>query len=696
MNKHKRNLILLFICVALVAFIYLGDLLTLTQIQQYQQHWQHNVAQSPWQSSALFFLVYFLITALSIPGALLLTLLGAALFGFWWSLVLISFASSLGATAAFLVSRYLLRSWVGAKFGHRLMGIESQLAKQGDLYLFSLRLIPVVPFFLINLLMGLTQFPVRRFYWISQLGMLAGTAVYINVGTQLSQLTSLDGLVSPEILCSLALLAVFPWIAKYTLQKLKTQRQMRLWSKPNAFDYNLIVIGGGAGGLVSSYLAAKSQAKVLLIERDKMGGDCLNTGCVPSKSLLHLSKTGYAFTDAMAKLHQNIATIAPNDSQARYQSLGVTCLTGTARFVTPWQVQVGAQTFTAKKIILATGGKPRLPNIQGLEKIPYATSETLWQTQALPKRLLVLGGGPMGCELAQAFAQFGSQVTLIDKHDQILPKEDAQAAEIVAKHLQQLGVILHLNQEICQLESSNGGYTAILNDGTSMVFDLLLIAIGRTANVEHLGIETIQLEQTDHGTIQTDAYLRTNIPHIFAVGDVTNGPQLTHSAAHQAGYAFFNGLFGFKKRKVNNHAMPRITYTTPELAQVGLTESQAKAKYANIEITHFPFSELDRAIVDDATDGFVKVMSLKQKIVGVTIVGAHAGEMLAEFTLAMTHGLTLKHILNTVHPYPSYSDANKLVAGKWQSKHIPNAILPWLGRFHRWQRGEKTSAKELL
>ena len=705
MTNSKYRLLILIVAIAIGGFFYLGDHLTLSQIQIYQQSWQNDILQSPWKSSGIFFLTYVLVTALSIPGALILTLLGAALFGFWWSLLLVSFASVIGATFAFLISRYFLRDWITKKFGYRLTTIESELAAQGGLYLFSLRLVPIFPFFLINLLFGLTRFSVWRFYWISQVGMLAGTVVYLNIGTQLSQLTQLKGLISPEILIAFTLLGVFPWIAKFGIQRVRRHQLLKKWQKPTQFDYNLIVIGAGAGGLVSSYLAGKSQAKVLLIEREKMGGDCLNTGCVPSKGLLHAAHShqnhpqeSTQFFDVMAGIHKKIKAIEPHDSPERYASFGVECEKGIAEFVTPWAIKVNKRTVTAKKIIIATGGKPRLPKIEGLNAIPYSTSNTLWRLTTQPKQLLILGGGPIGCEMAQAFAQLGTKVTLIQRSAHILPKEDIEAAEILAIHLKKIGVEIRCQCEVMAFSQIENTNIATLKDGERLPFDHVLIAIGREANVEQLNIDAIQLQQNPNGTIKTDPYLRATYPHIYAVGDVTQSHQLTHSAAHQAGYAFFNSLFGLKQRKVNDRVMPRITYTTPELAQVGLTEHQAKEAYPNIEITHYQFDDFDRAIIDEKTEGWIKIMSLRGRLIGVTIIGHNAGEMLAEFTLAMTHGLTLKHILNTVHPYPSYSDANKMAAGKWQSTQIPTRILPWLARFHRWQRGEKntTSQKDVL
>ena len=716
--KRSKSLILgLIIGVFVLWFIFdLGHLLTLANAKAEQTHLQRLIHQSPWLASAAFFGLYLLVTALSLPGAVIMSLLGAALFGFWWSLVLVSFASTLGACCAFLFSRFILRDWVEKKFGHRLHTINQGLEKDGIFYLLTLRLIPIFPFFLINLLMGLTRIRLRSFYWVSQLGMLAGTAIYLNAGTQLASITSLRGIISPEIILSLGVLGIFPLIAKKLMEMQRTRKKYSRWLKPKQFDRDMVIIGAGAGGLVSSYIAAAVKAKVTLIEKHNMGGDCLNTGCVPSKALIHTARTysmlqktqhlgihhAHAtidFVGVMEHIQSVIKTIAPHDSVKRYESLGVECLSGHAQLLSPWEVQVNDQRLTTRNIVIATGARPSIPNIPGLDAIPYFTSDTIWDLRIQPKHLLVLGGGPIGSELAQSFQRLGSKVTLIQRNLQLLSKEDTAAVRYLEEQLTAEGLEIKCGHHVTKftLLPSNTdtptSYQCTLMDNkgkeSHLTFDTVLIALGRTANTTGYGLDTLGIPITERGTIATNAYLQAHYPNVFAVGDVAGPYQLTHAAAHQAWYAAVNGLFGqFKRFKVDYSVLPHVTYTSPEIARVGLNEKEAKLQNLPYELIEYLLSDLDRAITDDATHGVVRVLTKPNKgtILGVTIVGEQAGEMLAEFTLAMKHGLGLNKILSTIHPYPTLSEANKYAAGVWKKKHAPEHILKILSRYHYWRR----------
>ena len=717
-TSDKKRLLLLLVLIALISlwFVFdLGQYFTLEQAKQQQLALQDRIAEQPLLSSLIYFVVYILVTALSLPGAAIMTLLGAALFGFWWSLLLVSFASSIGATLAFLFSRFILRDWVQNKFGGRLAPINAGIEKDGALYLFTIRLIPVFPFFLVNLLMGLTPLSTGKFYIVSQLGMLAGTMVYLNAGMQLGEIETLTGIVSAPVLMSLALLGLFPLITKFIMNIFIRRRVYADWKRPERFDQNMVVIGAGSGGLVSSYIAAAVKAKVTLIEREKMGGDCLNTGCVPSKALIRAAhamteisraqefgittgKPEVDFEQVMARVQNVIAKIEPHDSIERYSQLGVNCVTGAANIISPWEVEVNGKRITTRNIVIATGARPLVPNIPGLNKVNYLTSDSIWSLTEQPKRLLVLGGGPIGCELAQSFSRLGSEVTLVEMAEQLLIREDQEASELVKESMQDDGVNILLAHKAMRFESVTAddgatvqrAYLDFNNEKQVVIqFDAVLVALGRVANVQGFGLEKLGIGTTERGTVQVNEYLQTQFPNIFAVGDVAGPFQLTHAAAHQAWYAAVNGLFGqFKKFKADYSVLPAATYTSPELARVGMNEKEAIAQGIDYEVVTYGINDLDRAITDGEDHGFIKVITPKgkDKILGATIVGKGGGELLAEFTLAMRHGLGLNKILATIHPYPTMSEAVKYTAGVWKQSNAPKGLLALVEKYHTRMR----------
>lgn len=681
----------------------------LAAVAEYQQ-------QRPVLVAALFAAAYVAITALSLPIAVWLTLAGGALFGFWTGLAIVSFASAIGATLAFLAARYLLRDWVRARLGARAKGIETGLARDGAFYLFSLRLIPVMPFFATNLLMGLTPIRTRTFYWVSQLGMLAGTAVYVNAGTQLAALDSLSEIVSPPLLASFAALAVFPWIARAIVGILRRRRVYAGWTRPRRFDRNLVVIGAGSAGLVSAYIAAATKAKVTLIEAGAMGGDCLNHGCVPSKALIrsatlahqmrHAARFGLAdtppavpFRAVMDRIRRVIADIAPHDSVDRYAGLGVDVLQGHARLIDPWTVAVtdpqGAERrLTTRAIIIATGARPVMPPLPGLDLVDPLTSETLWSRLAdhdhAPRRLVVLGGGPIGCELAQAFARLRSDVTQIEMAPRLLMREDPEVSALVADALRDDGVTVLAGHRAIRCGIDGGRWIEVERDGAArrIGFDQIIVAVGRSARLEGFGLDRLGIE-TDR-TIVTNAFLQTRFPHILAAGDVAGPFQFTHAASHQAWFASVNALFGTLRRfRVDDRVIPWATFTDPQIARVGLSETEARDRGIAVEVTRYDLADLDRAITDGAARGFVKVLTPpgRDRILGVTIAGDHAGDLIAEFVLAMKHGLGLNKVLATIHIYPTWAEANKAVAGTWRRAHVNPRLLALVERYHRWRRG---------
>ncbi|MCR3969609.1 FAD-dependent oxidoreductase [Aeromonas veronii] len=715
---NRTRLLLALVMGSLIGAFFaldLGRYLTLDALQAQQAAVAQWVDSHFVSASLLFVLIYVLSTALSLPGASLLTLGGSAVFGVAWGLLLVSFASTIGATLAFLSARFLLRDWVTVRFGDKLATFQSGMAKEGAFYLLSLRLIPIFPFFLVNLLMGLTPIRVSTYYWVSQLGMLPGTFVYVLAGSELGQLTSTGNILSPGLMVALTLLGLMPWLVKKLTAKLALHRLLSPYRKPARYDYNLLVIGAGAGGLVTSYIAAAVKAKVALIEKHKMGGDCLNSGCVPSKALIRSARfaaeqrkadeLGFSqshsradFAAVMERVAEVIKEVEPHDSIERYQGLGVECIEGEARLVSPWEVEVNGQRLASRHIVIASGARPLVPKLPGLDQVPYLTSDSLWQLRTPPRRLLVLGGGPIGCELAQSFALLGIPVTLVELSEQLLPREEREVADALADQISRDGVQLLTGwrAERADYRPAAEGELPIRlqlrrGDETQVVEgDQLLLALGRVANVSGFGLEALGVELAPRGTLAVDGFLATNFPSILAVGDVAGPYQFTHFAAHQAWYAAVNALFGqFKRFRADYRVIPAATYTTPEIARVGLNRKEAEAQGIPFEATRFELAELDRAIADGERHGFVEVLTVpgKDTILGATIVGTHAGERIAEFVLAMRHRLGLGKILGTIHAYPTLMEGNKYVAGEWKRAHQPTRVLALLARYHRWRRG---------
>ena len=720
MNAKKIGLVLLLaLLVAAFVALDLGRYFSLDYAKGAQGQFAALYAARPWLVIGVFFAVYVAVTALSLPGAAIMTLLAGAVFGLVVGTVLVSFASSLGATLAMLVARYLLRGPVQARFGARLAEIDKGVQREGAFYLFTLRLVPVFPFFLVNLLMGLTAMKARSFYWVSQLGMLAGTLVYVNAGTQLAQLRSVQDILSPALVGSFVLLGLFPLIARKLVDAVQARKVYARWAdrKPARFDRNLVVIGAGAAGLVSSYIAAAVKAKVTLVESHKMGGDCLNYGCVPSKALIrtatlarqmrHSADYGIAqadfrldFAEVMARVARVVKGIEPHDSVERYSALGVDVVEGRAKIVDPWHVQVttpsgGEQLLSTRSIVIATGARPFVPPLPGLDELGCLTSDTLWGLRELPERLVVLGGGPIGCELAQAFARLGSRVTLLEMAPRLLLREDEEVSAHARRALAADGVAVLTGHQASRCERGGAGdrdakfiVAAAGGEDKRIGFDVLLCAVGRVARLEGFGLEELGIPV--NRTVAVNEYLQTIYPNILAAGDVAGPYQFTHTAAHQAWYAAVNGLFGgLKKFKADYAVIPAATFIDPEIARVGLNEQEAKAQGVAFELTRFELAELDRAIADGAAQGFVKVLTVpgRDRILGVTIVGEHAGDLLAEYVLAMQHGLGLNKILRTIHTYPTLAEANKYAAGAWKRAHPPHRLLRWVARYHAWRRG---------
>ena len=712
-----KKLIILAALAAIVAAYFafdLGQYFTLEGIKQAVGQWEAFYAENPVAVLAGFFAIYVAVTAASLPGAAILTLAAGALFGVVTGTILVSFASTLGATLAFLSSRYVLRDTIEARFGERLKAINAGLERDGAFYLFSLRMIPAFPFFVVNLVMGLTRIRTWTYVWVSQVGMLLGTIAYVNAGTQLARIESTSGLLSPVLIGSFVFLGIVPWLAKLVTGFVKRRRVYAGFTRPKKFDRNLVVIGGGSAGLVSAYIAATVKAKVTLVEAKDMGGDCLNTGCVPSKALIKSAKVaammrgadkyGLApaepqvpFKAVIARVMEAIKAIEPHDSVERYEGLGVDVVKGYAKIVDPWTVEIarndgGTQRLTTRSIVIASGAEPVVPPIAGIEDSGYLTSETMWdafaQMDKAPERVVVLGGGPIGCELSQALARLGSKVSQVEMEDRLLGREDADVSELARGVLEADGVNVHTGHKAIRVEA---GALIAEHDGAEvrLPFDVLIVAVGRKARLTGFGLEDIGVDTAR--TVVTDEYLATKFPNIFAAGDVAGPYQFTHTASHQAWYASVNALFGtFRKFKADYRVIPAVTFMDPEFARVGLNEREAAEQGIAVEVTRYDLDDLDRAIAESETKGFVKVLTPaggKDKVLGATIVGAHAGELLAEYVLAMKHGIGLNKILGTIHSYPTMAEANKFAAGNWKKAHKPEGVLRWVERYHDWRRG---------
>ncbi|MEE4358608.1 MAG: FAD-dependent oxidoreductase [Desulfococcaceae bacterium] len=714
MKQKNISKIIVLLLIALFAILFfamdLGQYFTLEQLKS-----RHRAFTDYYQTHSAFTIavymgIYIIVTALSLPGAAIMTLAGGALFGLWTGLIIVSFASTIGATLAFLASRFLLRDYVQKRFGENLRPINEGIQREGAFYLFTLRLIPIFPFFVINLLMGLTPIRTGIYYLVSQIGMLPGTFVYVNAGTQLAQIESLKGILSPGLLFSFALLGIFPLIANKTVSWIKARKVLAKYPKPATFDYNLVVIGAGAAGLVTSYIAAAVKARVALIEKHKMGGDCLNTGCVPSKALIRSAKIlsyvrragefgfqegrmDFDFAQVMERVQEIIRKIEPHDSIERYRGLGVECIQGEARIRSPYTVEVNGRTLTTRSIVIATGARPFIPPIPGLDKINYLTSDNVWNLRTLPRRLIVLGGGPIGCEMTQAFARLGSEVSQVEMFPRIMGREDPEISHMMKKQFEKEGIRVLTEHRAKELRAEGGEKILICDykgEEVRIPFDEILVAVGRAANSKGFGLEELGVEIRPNGTVTANELLQSSFPNIFCAGDVAGPYQFTHTAAHQAWYASVNALFGsFKTFKADYSVIPWATYTDPEVARVGLNESEAREKGIDYEVSLYGIDDLDRAVCDSEDHGLVKVLTRpgRDAILGVTIAGSHAGDIISEYVLAMRNKIGLNKILGTIHIYPTLAEANKYAAGVWKKAHAPENLLKWVEKFHTWRRG---------
>lgn len=719
----KRRLFvaaLLALAVALFFALDLGRFLSLEYLKAQHASLVALYRTHPATTLAAFFALYVAIMAVSLPGGAVMTLAAGALFGLPIGVVVVSFASTIGALLAMLASRYVVGEWVQRRFAASLAAVNAGMERDGVAYLLALRLVPVFPLFLVNLVMGLTRIGAWTYTWVSQLGMLPGTIAYVYLGTQLARITSLRDLASPALLAGFAALGLLPLVARRALDAFKARRVYARWAgvKPASFDYNLVVVGAGSAGLVSAYIAAATKAKVALVERERMGGDCLYTGCVPSKALIRSARlladvagsralgidsasAHFDFAAVMQRVQRVIQTIEPHDSPERYTALGVECVQGQARLTSPWTVEViegrgeASRTLTTKSIVIATGARPQVPDIAGLSDVGYLTSDTVWTLAALPAELLVLGGGPIGCELAQAFARFGSRVTVVEMQPRLLMREDDDVSARVQARFAAEGIRVLTGHRALRFEQQDGErwlVAASAHEEIVVHFDAVLVAVGRVANTAGFGLEELGIVTTKSAqrTLAVDESLQTIYPNITACGDVAGPYQYTHTASHQAWTATVNALFGaFRRFRSDDRVIPSAVFIDPEVARVGLNQREAAEQKIACDVTTYDLADLDRAIADEAATGVIRVLTApgSDRILGVTIVGAHAAELIAEWTLAMKQRIGLKSILATIHIYPTFAEASRHAAGAWRRRSVTQGQQHFLAAVQAWRRG---------
>ena len=595
MSQQSRIVLFLIFAALVIATrcCNLDSYLSLAYIKSNHILFQNIYHENQVTVSLVFALVYVAFSSISIPGASFLSVFAGSIFGVFWGTIIVSFSSAIGSTVAFFLARYFFRTFVERRYPRQTRMINEGVKRDGAFYLFTLRLLPLLPYFVINIFMGITKISPKTFYFVSQLGMLPSTIIYTNAGSHLRSLEAIKDIFSFNSLLSLALLGLFPLASKRFIGYLKSRRVYRDFCRPRAYDYNVLVIGAGSAGLVSAYIASAVKAKVGLVEANRMGGDCLNTSCVPSKALLRSAKFIYEanryrefgikstqvifeFEEIMERVNRVISSIEPQDSKERYSRLGVDCFSGKGSVISPWETTIGEKKVTSKNIILATGASVRIPRIDGLETIDYLTSETVWRIRSLPKSMTILGGGPVGCEFAQCFARFGSKVTLVESSESLLPLEDTQTSHFIQSRLENEGIkVLTRHQVVRVIKDTTSSESIVLQlvgpSQQKCSTQILFVATGRVANTIGYGFDDLGLNLKSDGSLEVNDFLQTKFANIYGCGDVVGPFNFTHIASHQAWYCTINALFGtFKKFRVDYSVVPWCTFTDPEVATVGL------------------------------------------------------------------------------------------------------------------------------
>ena len=685
-------LIVIIIAMALVFAFGLDEWLNWETLRQHESNLKQTVAQHPVLLGALFVLVYTLVVALSLPAATVLTLSGGLIFGPLWGGGLTIIGATSGACLVFLATRSAFGDFFRKKAGARLQQFQQGFQRDAVSYLLMVRFIPVFPFFLVNIAAALTGVSFITFALTTAFGIAPGTFIYASVGNGISvvlaqgQAPDLGIIFQPEIflpLTGLGVLSLLPIFIR------KIQQVKRLEEKKKKLiKTDICVIGAGSGGLSVAAGAVQMGARTVLIERDKMGGDCLNYGCVPSKALLAAAdaaeqarqatkfgiQTGKIkpnYQQVQAHVADVIAEIEPHDSVERFEGLGVQVLKGAARFENANTVQVGTMRVRAKRFVIATGSKAAIPPIAGLKKVDYLTNETLFDMPEFPTHLLIIGGGAIGVEMAQAHARLGAKVTILER-DRLLPQMDEDVVDILREKLQSEGVECLEGVKIKSVSQTQKLVKVTFSDTDSthlLTGSHILVAAGRKPQIAGLQLDKAQIDYDAQG-IRVDRRLRTSNKKIFAIGDVTGLAQLTHAAGYHAGIVIRNALFKLPAR-AQHEIMPQAVYTNPELASVGLTEQEARSQNIEHQILISEFSDNDRARAEKSTEGKIKlVLSRKGKILGATIIGKNAGDLLAVWTLALEQKLTIGAMASTIAPYPTRAEISKRAAGSYYTPSL--------------------------
>ena len=652
-------------------------------------------------ASLTFIAVYTLVVVLSLPGAIVLSLTGGFLFGLFPGAAYNVLSASIGAVGVFLAARL----GFGADFargieqrGGVVARLQAQLRENQVWVLLTMRLMPVVPFFVTNILPAFVGVRLSVFVLTTVLGIIPAGVIYTSLGAGLGdifargEVPSLDIVLQPRFalpLIGLALLAALPLIIKLFARR-KGEGMARI-------PTDLCIIGAGSGGLSLAAGAAQMGARVVLVEGAEMGGDCLNTGCVPSKAMLAAGKAAQArrvggfgtaasdpqvdFAAAKDHVHRVIAQIAPVDSQERFEGLGVRVIRAWGRFISPTELQAGDDVISARRFVIATGSHALVPAIPGLDTVPYLTNETIFALRDRPAHLVIIGGGPIGMEMALAHRRLGSEVTVIEGA-RALGRDDPEAAAVVLARLRAEGVTIHEGQAVTEVA---GNIAVTLADGRRIAGTHLMLAIGRKVALDRLNLDAAGVAFTPKG-VTVDAALRSSNKRIFAVGDAAGGLQFTHVAGYHAGIVLRQAVLGLPARTRGDH-IPWVTYTDPELAQIGLTEAEARASHgAALTVVRADFRHNDRAITEGHQAGFLKVMVVRGRPIGATCVGHGAGEVITLWSLVISQRLKMSAVAGMVSPYPTYGEISKRAAGAYFSpKLFDSAMVKRMVRLvQRW------------
>ncbi|MBA3536096.1 MAG: FAD-dependent oxidoreductase [Tatlockia sp.] len=703
MSKKLRSWLPLILLLGLLILFFslrLDKYLTFTSLRENRATLISWTKEHFFMAALLYMSCYTLAVAASVPGAVFLTLAGGFLFGVVFGTVFVIVSATLGATALFFAVRTSFGDWLAKSALSWLGRMREGFQQNAFSYLLMLRLVPLFPFWVVNIVPALLGVDAKTFIITTFFGILPGSIVYVMVGNGLShvfeanQTPNLGIIFDIKVLLPLLALAALSFIP--ILYKRVNPKEQKKNPKTNQIKCDLSIIGAGAGGLSVAAVAAQLGLKVVLLESGKMGGDCLNYGCVPSKSLLAAGKIAYQlrhaaqfgisskgleidFKKVMQQVHAVIKVLAKNDSVERFESLGVQVIKAVARFSGVNTLVAQDRVIEARRIVIATGSSPFKPPIPGLEDTPYLTNETIFNLTEQPKHLIVIGGGPIGCELAQAFSMLGSKITLIEGFN-LLPKDDVDCVAILRAQLKAMGIIIHEQAKVLGVEPhAHGGIKVSINQaGEKLAIrgSHLLIATGRRANVENLDLEKAGIVYSNKG-IEVNSRLQTSNRRVYALGDVVGPYQFTHMATYQAGIVLRNIAFKIPA-KVDYRAIPWVTYTLPEIAHVGLLAEEA-LKHADIQFTEWSFLENDRAQTEHSLEGKIKIISDKKgRVLGVTIVGAHAGELILPWVIAIREKRTLRSFTDAVSPYPTLSEISKRVAGEFYKSKLFSNKTRWL------------------